>query len=357
MLIRALTRRLHHPEPDAGGTGTAPPEAPAPEAAAPAAPVDAPAPDPAAAAAVATPEEDNSKFIMGLLDNIGKEPVEAKKTETPPADKTQEKPAPQPKAETEDLTPPDGMSDRAKERWATLTERVSTTKQQLAEATAHVENVRELVSRSTLAPEEFVQALDLGRMYKSNKPDDLKAALARLDEIRADVATRLGVDAPGVDLLAGHEDLKADVESMAITRERALEIARLRNTEKTVKSAETQQDAAEQYKAQIAQAGEAMNAVLAKRAAEPGHAAKLAVIEAHFKNPERLQKFVATYQPDQWPDAIMLMYEAIQVPAAPAAPQGQQPLRPQPVVTGVRTMSGPVTAESAVSNAFASIGL
>mgnify|MGYP000246292363 CR=1 FL=1 len=47
--------------------------------------------------------------------------------------------------------------------------------------------------------------------------------LGQLDGLRADLATRLGVDAPGVDVLAQHPDLKAKVDGMTLSREDALE--------------------------------------------------------------------------------------------------------------------------------------
>jgi hypothetical protein len=95
---------------------------------------------------------------------------------------------------------------------------------------------------------------------------------------------------------------------------------------------------------------------LQQRAGTPGHEAKMAYIGAFFQDKAKLDQFVKTYQPSQWKAAALMMYDIYQPPAAPVAPRDPQPLRPGAVRPGAAVAGGPVTAESAVRDAFAMIG-
>lgn len=354
--------RYHHPEPGDTGTGLAADPAP------PADPT--PPPEPAAPVAVEAPnpaETDQASKIDALLDQIGKdvapEPAPADpaalkaEDSAPPADPA--KPG-DPKAV--DLTPPEDISERSKGRWATLSERaklVPELERRATEAEAALTGVRELVAQSGLQPDEFQGMLGMGRLFKSTDPKDMQAALEQLDGLRADLATRLGVDAPGVDVLAQHQDLKAKVESMTLSREDALEIVRLRNTaaQATQATAATQEQ--QQFQQTVRAAATEMDATLAQRAATPGHQAKVDHIRQYFADPARLQSFVTTYQPNQWKAAVLMMYDTYVPPApTPVIPNAPQPLRPGHVASGVRVPNGkPVSSADAVANAFDAIGL
>lgn len=354
--------RYHHPEP--GDTGTGPAADPAP----PADPT--PPPEPAAPVAVEAPkpaEPDQAAKIDALLDQIGKDPAPDSAPADPAAPKGED-PAPpvapakpaDPKAV--DLTPPEDISERSKGRWATLSERaklVPELEKRATEAEAALTGVRELVAQSGLQPEEFQGMLAMGRLYKSSDPGELRQALEQLDGLRADLATRMGVDAPGVDVLAQHQDLKAKVENMTLSREDALEIVRLRNTaaQATQATAATQEQ--QQFQQTVRAAATEMDATLAQRAATPGHQAKVDHIRQYFADPARLQSFVTTYQPNQWKAAVLMMYDTYVPPvAAPTIPSVPQPLRPGHVASGARMPgSKPVSSSDAVANAWDAIGL
>jgi hypothetical protein len=100
----------------------------------------------------------------------------------------------------------------------------------------------------------------------------------------------------------------------------------------------------------------AIDAALAQRAATPGHAAKMAYIQAHMAKPEVQQRMVATYRPEQWAAVVLDLYDAY-TPPAPAAAPGPQPLRPSNASAGGAVRNGPVTAASAVGNAFDRLGI
>lgn len=275
---------------------------------------------------------------------------------------------PTPKPGEVDLTPPEGMTPRAQERWAQLTERVKQVpmlEQRATEATTALESVRKLVTDSGLAPPEFTEMLDMARLYKSNSPQDAQRALQMLDGLRQDLATRFGLEAPGVDPLANHPDLKGKVDGMLLSHEDALEIARLRTQGQQAQQVTQEQREMQQYQQTINQASVSMDRALQAKASTPGHQAKLEYIHGHFSNPENLNRFVKTYRPEQWESVMLTMYEAYtppQVPApvqaaAPAAPAAPQPLRPGGLRSGAQVQTGPVTAESALTNAFAAAGL
>lgn len=342
------------PEPgDTGGTdsGTEP-------AAADPIVIDTPEPEPIEASDQSTADK-----VGALLDNIGKPEGEGEPGETAkPAEPAGEK-APPKEPVNDDDAPPEGASDKTKGRWAQLAERakaVPELERRATEAEGQVNSLRELVTATGLQPAEFQGMLEMGRLFKSSKPEDLQSALAQIDGIRTDIATRLGIDAPGVDPLAKHADLQKDVEEMTITRPRALEIAKLRDQGARSEEATAAHREQQEFHSTLQSAAKTMDDVIAQRAATPGHQAKVDFIKSKLADPAYVNQFVTTYRPDQWQSVILTMYDAYTPPAAPATPgpTGPQALRPGHVSAGVRQIgSKPVSSTQAVENAFDSIGL
>lgn len=354
-----------HPEPgDTSGTGTAP-AAETPTTEPPASTVvETPAPstpEPKATERSDKPAEkpvETSTKIGSLLDNIGKpegEPAAKAPEPAKPAD-----PAAKPKAEALDETPPEGTNERNKQRWTELVERakaVPDLERRATEAETQLTSVRQMVAESGLGQDEFAGMLQIGRMFKSSNPEDLKTAMSELDVLRSDIAARLGVDAPGIDLLAKHPDLAADVDSMAISRERALEIVKLRDGQARQQQTQQQTQEMTEFQNTVRNAAVQMDATLAQRASTPGHAAKVEFIKSQLSDPAKMQKFVATYRPDQWQSVVLTMYDAY-TPPPPPAPAAPQPLRPGVVANGVRqTGNRPVSSTEAVGNAWELAGL
>lgn len=227
-------------------------------------------------------------------------------------------------------------SDRGKER----IREVFSQKKQLEH---DINEFKELITSTKMSPEQFAQTLEFGRLINSGEEKDIRVALSMIEEQRAYLYSRLGVEAPGVDLLAGHDDLKAAVENMEITRERALELAKYRKSEaEKLSQQQAQQRSAQdqaQFQATVTQAATAMETYLNTRANEVDHPARMKVIEAHFKNPANLQAFIQTYQPNQWAATIKMMYDNIVVPKAPTA-NNPQPLRARPTLQGSPSSAG-----------------
>lgn len=236
---------------------------------------------------------------------------------------------PTPEAEEAELL--EGVkSDRGRER----IREVFAQKKQLEQ---DIHEFRELVTSTKMSPEQFAQTLEFGRLVNSGSEQDLRVALEMIEQQRADLYQRLGVEAPGVDLLAGHDDLKAAVDNMEITRDRALELAKYRKQDAQVRQQQQvrQQTATQQAQFQqtVEAAATAMETYLDSRSKEADHPVRMRAILQHFGNSANLQQFVQTYQPDQWMATIKIMYDSVQVPRAATAHR-DQPLRARPATLG-----------------------
>ena len=272
--------------------------------------------------------------LAAMLDDLTDDP-NAPKPEAKPEKKPADKPA-EPKAEDKPKAPEqeeaellEGVkSERGKER----IRQVFAEKKQLEQ---DITEFRELVKSTGMSPQEFAQTLEFGRLVNSGDEKNLRVALEMIEGQRAMLYQKLGVEAPGVDLLQGHDDLKQAVDNMEITRERAVELAKYRKQQAEVQQRQqVEQQSVQQQQAfqqQVQQAAGAMEAYLQTRANEVDHPARMKVITEHFKNPANLQKFVSTYQPQQWAATIQMMYDNIQVPRAASSPQ---PIRSRPATLG-----------------------
>lgn len=369
LLRHLLARRLRNDDPGADGAGAPaadpvqadPSPAPAPESSASPAPADAPA-DPMAGlrAALDAVDAPSAAAPAGQTADAApadpNAPAPSPAAPAAPADPAAPKPAPAPGEEE----PPEGVSERAKGRWAKLTERAATAEATAREAQETLSAVRSMVADTGMAPQEFETMLGLAKAYKSNNPQDMQRALQQVDALRSDLCLRLGVDTPPADALAAHPDLLQEVNGMLMTRERAMEIARLRQEQAQFQQLQQREREASQFKQTVEQASQSLGSSLQARANEPGHAEKMAAVQRYFADPQRVQKFVQTYQPGQWEAAVQMIYEAAPVSAAApiaTAPVAPQPLRPTSVRTGGPRAAGPMTAAGAVEQAFTNLGL
>lgn len=208
---------------------------------------------------------------------------------------------------------------------------------------AELGEIRTIIQSTKMTPDQFAQTLEFGRLVNSGNEADLRVALEMVEQQRAMLYQQLGVEAPGIDLLAGHDDLKSAVDNMEITRERALELAKLRKAEaermQKTQAQQQSQQATQQFQQTVQTAAQQMEAYLSTRANEVDHQARMKVISDHFRNPANLQQFVNTYQPEQWTSTIKFMYDNIQVPKA--TPQRDpQPLRSRPAALGTPSPAG-----------------
>ena len=353
LLKQHLLRRLHRPADgegnDLGGGGSAteaaidaigvdpdPVSDTPPEQAA----AEAPADQPAGEGAEPAPEKtaDPRGKLASMLDEITDQPAGEKKPEgEKPADQAQPEAKPEGEKKPELKTPEqeeaellEGVkSDRGKER----IRQVFAEKKQLEQ---DIGSFREMVKSTGMSADQFATTLEFGRLVNSGDPKNLEVALGMIEQQRADLYARLGKEAPGVDLLAEHTDLQQAVENMEITRERAVELAKFRRQENQQRQAQQVQQQTlqqrQQFEQTVQQAAGQMEAYLSTRAKEIDHPARMKIISDHFRNPANMQKFVSEFRPEQWPTALQLMYDNIQVPRAQQ--HAPQPIRSRPAPLG-----------------------
>lgn len=278
--------------------------------------------------------------LHSLLDELTDDPNAPKAKEPEPEPAAQEqiqegepKPRAEDKPDQEVAELLEGVkSDRGRERIRKVFEEKKALEKD-------INDLRQLVASTRMTPEQFAQTLEFGRLVNSGDEKDLRVALEMVETQRAMLYAKLGVEAPGVDLLQGHDDLKRAVENMEITREHAVELAKHRRQQ-----AEAQQrqqierqimQQREAFQQTVQKAAQSMEAYLQTRAHEVDHPARMKIITEYFRNPDNLQRFVATFQPEQWPAAIQMMYDNIQVPRTPSP----QPIRSRPAALGTPAAS------------------
>lgn len=276
--------------------------------------------------------------MAAMLDELTDDPNKAK-PETKPAE-AETKPAEGVTKPAEGETPPNAEQEESEllegvksERGRERIKQVFAERKQLEQ---DITEFRDLVKSTGMSAQEFAQTLEFGRLLNSGDEKNLRVALEMIEGQRSMLYQKLGVEAPGVDLLAGHDDLKAAVDNMEITRDRAVELAKFRKVDAETKARsqaqQTQVQERQVYEKTVKDAAGAMEAYLETRKNEVDHTARMKVISDHFRNPANLQKFVGTYRPEQWAATVQIMYDNIQVPKA-AAP-GPQPIRSRPATLG-----------------------
>ncbi len=283
-----------------------------------------------------------SAKMLSMLDELSGDAKPAAKTEeekpaeevTEPA-QGQQAEAKTPEQEEAELL--DGVkSERGKDRIRQVFAERKQLEQDIAE-------FKQLVQGTGMTPQDFAQTLEFGRLVNSGDEKDVRVALEMIESQRAMLYQRLGVEAPGIDLLQGHDDLKAAVDNMEITRDRAVELAKFRKSEAAKLQQQQEVQASTQRQQQFQQtvqsAAGAMEDYLKTRANEVDHPARMKVITSHFQNPANLQAFIQTYEPHQWAATIKMMYDGIVVPKAPTTHQ-PQPMRSRPAQLGTPAAQG-----------------
>lgn len=217
--------------------------------------------------------------------------------------------------------------------------RISKVFQERRELEADLGQIRDMVRGTGMTPNDFAQTLEFGRLANSQSTADVEVAIGMLESQRAALYAKLGREAPGVDLLKDHADLRAAVDGFEITRERAVELAGFRKAEADKQRAAQARQVSERehqaYTATVQDAAKAMDTYLGTRANEVDHQARLNILGAHFKDPAKLQEFVTTYQPAQWVPVLKMMYDNARPPAQPRPnPNRERPISARPAALG-----------------------
>jgi hypothetical protein len=150
-------------------------------------------------------------------------------------------PAVDPKKPPDPNQMPEGLAPKAQERFQALANSNKELTAKVAEYQPIVESalgLQEVFQTNGIRREQFEHAMQVvGLMNRG----DLDGALRALDEQRRLISLALGRPLPGVDALAQHPDLRAEVDNLQMAEERALEIARARAGEQQRQQAQQRQ--------------------------------------------------------------------------------------------------------------------
>lgn len=303
---------------------------------------------------------DQADFIEKMIDKA-EEPAEEPKEDKADvgAEKAEEKPSEDaPEApKTEEDEEADLLkaipSERGKERIRHLL-------RQGRESRAQVEAFQRTVQESGLDAESFTNLLTITKLCSSSNPADIEKGLAGLESVRANLYQMLGREAPGIDLLSGHDDLKSKVDDLVMTRDDALTLARARQLQQEQDRQRKEQEARNQemaaYKKKVDDFQTNANAVFARKASDLDFNDKVAIMSEHFKQPGQLERFVRDVPPEQWVSTLEYMYDSIRAPKPAATPTPIAGVNHKR--TGYRSRGNEAfDPETSVSNIMESMGL
>lgn len=276
-------------------------------------------------------EDDAAPAVQADGEDVGDDVAdEAAGAKEKPAPKAEEKQDDKPKANADDekaiaeLGAKGKTAERLRETFAR--ERTKDARIAELEPLAQAMTQWQDTLRSTKASaEDLGGALEILSHANAGTEDGARHALALIDNFRANLARRYGIDVAGVDHLSGFDDLKAAVEAGDITQDRAREVAALRLGQQQRQQAEKAQSAEAQFQTRVSTASAEVDALCAQlKASDPLYDAKFAVLR------DVIPTLGATVAPEQWKPTFERMYQQVKIAAPPADTRRagiEQPLR------------------------------
>lgn len=237
----------------------------------------------------------------------------------------------------EDLTKmPEGLSAKAQERFQRLANENKDYKARIEDIESKIEPFRQSLQSNGVTGEQFSLATNyIGAINRGDFEGAYKIMAQELQQLSLMMGKSLG----DVDALANFPDLRQAVDEFQVTEQRAMEIARLRQTESQQKQQQTAQQerarqAEQQQQSQRQQQEAINNGVLAIDKWQKQMEAKdmdFPAIEKMLL--PKIQTITQRLPPHMWADAVQDAYDLIKAGAgagrigAPAAP-ASAPLRP-----------------------------
>lgn len=257
-----------------------------------------------------------------------KEGESAKAKTKPEADaaaeaKPETKPETKADAKQDDVyTPPEGLSERAKARFAELASRAKEGEVWKERA----EQWQQTIASTGASPEQFGQLLTYTSLVNSGDPEKLRQAMNVLERERNAIARMIGEEAPGIDLLSDHPDLIQRVQQGDFDRHAALEVARARTLAAQQRQRDEWAQIQQMQSATQTQAIQSLNTLGQQlEAQDPQYRQKFAQLQP-------MLPIIAQLPPERWGEAFMQAYQSIVVPAPTPVPQQQRlPAAPQPL--------------------------
>ena len=249
---------------------------------------------------------------------------------------------------------PNALKPQTKERMQSLIKTVKEKDQQLVQTTSQLDEIMGHITSTKATPQQYSDSLEYLSLVNSGEPAKLEKALnIMLKEVDV-LARALGKPVPGVDLLADHKDLKDEIETGMISRDRAMEIAagRERSKIQTQRTTHIQQqnDANTRAQQDIDQGKAELNALGESLQSDPAYATKRAILV------ESLKPVFAEIHPSKWAATFKAAYDNLKIPTV-AKPTVKipvnQPLRPKTPSGG--GAQAPRSMLEAVSNSIVSM--
>lgn len=220
---------------------------------------------------------------------------------------------------------PEGVAEKTRERFETLRTKYTDLDTKYTELeTVHNDMIKTIQSTGT-NPDQFQLLLQYTTLVNSRDPADWQKAHDMMQVELQTIAKALGKEAPGVDPLEAHPDLKAELEAGDLSRERALEIASMRATSKATNANREHQQQETQQQNVRAQALRDLNTLGLELGKDPMF---------HVKQPilQQIAQLVVKNEPDpqKWSSHIKEAYAKIDVGsvAPPPPPKTPTPIRP-----------------------------
>lgn len=260
---------------------------------------------------------------------------------------------------------PKDLKPETQQRIRTLIERAKGSEEKATKAEQDFNYMIDGVKATGTTPEQYGEVLSFMALFNSGDPKQQETALGLLEDMADRLATLLGKERQVLDPLAAHQDLKTALQGGQITKQFAIETARLRNQgafrQQLNTQAQTDQQQREAQEREVQQVrGELDQLEVHLRATDPQYEQKKAAILP------TLRAVLPQLPPRQRKDAFMRVYnEARFTPAPKIVPKpavpGNQPLRANKGGSaaggsGKMNEAGPKSALDAVNAALASIG-
>lgn len=287
-------------------------------------------------------EEQEDRTVESLADEIFRDddsedsdesPEEAEKEEevVEPVDE-----APEEVIEEDPYKEPEGLTEKASDRFKSLVESNKEKDTQLEEARQYADSVRELFEYSKANDQELQELFDYSAMIKSGDRSKQLQALETLTKKQRELADYLGVAANGFDPISKHPDLAGRVNQGEIDRDSALQIAEARQLQ--INQQAEAQRMQEMYQRQQQQSVSEQQAVSQIRDLESQWRSSDVDFGSKIKYLEgKAQDIMRDFQPQQWPAALKMAYDAITSTAKPASvARTPSPARPNTATSGVK---------------------
>lgn len=211
-------------------------------------------------------------------------------------------------------------------------ERAERVQQENVTLTTAKDNILKTFSDAKATPADLSSLLNLNFMMKSG---DREGALRIIDATRADLLKSLGREAPGVDLLTDHADLKAAVDNQEMTRAAALEVANARRTTAANQQNQSQQQNQQRQQNEVQRTQQTALADIQKWGAEMS-ASDIDYSAREARLTPQIAEIIRDYQPHQWLPTIKRLYATIAVNRAPVVPITTNSLRPNGAKPGAK---------------------